>query len=707
MGLHQTDPLVVGGYRLQDRLGVGGMGTVFLARSIESGRMVAVKVVHQQFADDREFRIRFRQEVASARRVSGAFTAPVVDADPDAERPWMATQFVPGSTLGAAVRDGGPLGGPALRQLAVGLAEALRDIHRVGVVHRDLKPDNVLLTEEGPRVIDFGISRAADHETLTVTGRILGTPPFMSPEQLSAPHRVKRASDVFSLGAVLVYATTGHGPFDAPSHYMTAYNVVHEPAAVAELSGTVRELVQWCLAKDPADRPTPDELLEAFRAAPEDDWGARPPSPAAETAEPAGAPARGSRLLSRRGALVAGVIGLAGAGALGSWAGGAWTGGAWTGAGPSGSSGGSRGGPAGSRPRPAHEGSAGLQPAGWALWEAKLGPQDLGVTACHASGPVLLCTSSPGTGRVVAFDARTGERLWGNDFPTSIELLSLSAAGDVAYCLEADEADPGQGGHVTAFATATGARMWSTPPRTADPIAGGVYTGDAIITFTAKDSLSAWHPATGEQKWQEGGVRGVGSRLFASYGRLFRVSGLDTPGAHVLWEHSRQKGGALTSQDVGTLVPLTIGDGSVLLRRADGTICHSAWRAQATPTTLPSAMEYVESGGTYYGMAPDGTVTAADDVTGEARWTAEPWYLKEWTRSGRSPLRVADGRVHVPGTDGSVHCFAAGSGDLLWQSAARQDDSVNARREWPAIAIHGDLVFLLTGGTVVALRPRY
>ncbi|MER5758034.1 serine/threonine-protein kinase [Streptomyces sp. NPDC002082] len=698
MGLHQTDPLVVGGYRLQDRLGAGGMGTVFLARSIESGRMVAVKVVHQQFADDREFRIRFRQEVASARRVSGAFTAPVVDADPDAERPWMATQFVPGPTLGATVRAEGPLGGPALRQLAVGLAEALRDIHRVGVVHRDLKPDNVLLTEDGPRVIDFGISRAVDHETLTVTGRILGTPPYMSPEQLSAPHRVKQASDVFSLGAVLVYATTGHGPFDAPSHYMTAYNVVHEPAAVAELSGTVRELVQWCLAKDPVDRPTPDELLEAFRAAPEGDWGARPPSPAAE---PARAPARGGRLLSRRGALVAGVVGLAGAGALGSWARGAWTAG-----GPSGSSGGSRGGPTGAGPRPAHEGSAGLQPAGWAVWEQKLSPQDLGVTTCHAAGPVLLCTSSPGTGRIAAFDAGNGKRLWGNDFPTSIELLGLSAAGDVAYCLEADEADPGQGGHVAALNTATGARMWSTPPGTADPIAGGVYAGEAIVTFAAKGSLNAWHPATGEQKWQEDGVRGVGSRLFIAYGHLFRVSGLDTPGAHVLWEHSLQKGGAVWSQDFGASVPLAVGKSSVLLRRADGTICHSVFRALATPTTLPAAMEYVEAGGTYYGMAPDGTVTAADGITGEPRWTAESWYLKEWTRSGRSPLRVSAGRVHVPGTDGSVHCFAADSGDLLWQSAARQDDSASARREWPGIAIHGGLVHLLTGDTVVALRPR-
>ncbi len=258
-----------------DRLGAGGMGTVFLGQA-ESGRLVAIKVVHQQLADDYEFQIRFRQEVAAARRVSGAYTAPVVDADPDADRPWMATLYVPGRTLRAQVEELGPLSGAELRRLAVGLVEALRDMHQVGVIHRDLKPDNVLLTEDGPRVIDFGISRATDHHTLTVTGRILGTPPYMSPEQLSAPHRVQASSDVFSLGAVLAYATCGRGPFDAENHYLTAYQVIHEPPDIAQLSGSIREIVQWCLAKDPDERPRPADLLEAFRRAPESEWGARP-----------------------------------------------------------------------------------------------------------------------------------------------------------------------------------------------------------------------------------------------------------------------------------------------------------------------------------------------------------------------------------------------------------------------------------------------
>lgn len=271
MTLRDGDPRAIGGYVLIARLGSGGMGTVYSGRAA-SGRLVAVKLVHQQFADDPEFRTRFRQEVAAARRVSGAFTAAVVDADPDAERPWMATQLVPGRTLGARVKADGPLRGSALRVLALGLVEALRELHTTGVIHRDLKPDNVMLTDDGPRVIDFGISRAAGQQTLTSTGQILGTPPYMSPEQLSAPARVRASSDVFSLGSVLVFAATGRGPFDAESHYMTAYRVVSEAPDIAGLADSLRAVVGACLAKEAAARPGPDELLAVLAQIPAADW---------------------------------------------------------------------------------------------------------------------------------------------------------------------------------------------------------------------------------------------------------------------------------------------------------------------------------------------------------------------------------------------------------------------------------------------------
>lgn len=267
MSLRGGDPAEIGGYPLEARLGSGGMGTVYLARTA-SGRPVAIKLIHQQFAGDEEFRIRFRQEVAAARRVSGAFTAAVVDADPEAEYPWMATAYIEGHTLAQHIAKKGPLTGTDLRTLAIGLTEALRDIHRVGVVHRDLKPSNVVLSSEGPRVIDFGISRAADQQTLTMTGRVIGTPPFMSPEQLQAPRGVGPRSDVFSLGTLLVYAATGQGPFDADSPYMTAYQVVHEAPELDAVPAALRAVVEPCLSKDPDERPSADQLLERLRDLP-------------------------------------------------------------------------------------------------------------------------------------------------------------------------------------------------------------------------------------------------------------------------------------------------------------------------------------------------------------------------------------------------------------------------------------------------------
>jgi serine/threonine protein kinase len=278
MSLSPGDPESIGGYTLVDRLGSGGMGIVYLGRS-DSGRQVAVKLVHPAYALDEEFRTRFRQEVAAARRVSGAFTAPVVDADPDAPQPWMATLYVPGRTLADIVAQDGPLRGSALRVLALGLVEALRDIHRVGMVHRDLKPSNVLMAEDGPRVIDFGISYAVDNEALTMTGRLIGTPPFMSPEQFAAPREVTGASDVFSLGSLLVYAATGSRPFDGSSPYLTGYQVMYEPPALEGVAEPLLGIAERCLDKDPAARPDLGELRELLRALPDTDAPAASAAP--------------------------------------------------------------------------------------------------------------------------------------------------------------------------------------------------------------------------------------------------------------------------------------------------------------------------------------------------------------------------------------------------------------------------------------------
>ncbi|WP_079169656.1 serine/threonine-protein kinase [Streptomyces sp. CC77] len=253
-----------GRYRLGEVLGSGGMGVVRLAVS-GSGLRLAVKVVHREHAADPEFRARFRQEVSAARRVSGAFTAPVVDADPDADRPWMATLFIEGPTLSERVKRNGPLAAAELRRVGAGLAEALRDIHRVGVVHRDLKPSNVLLASDGPRVIDFGISRPADSDVRTETGKLIGSPPFMAPEQFQRPREVGPAADVFAMGAVLVHAATGRGPFDSNSPYIVAYQVVHNEPDLAGVPDELAPVLLRCLAKDPEERPTPEELMTALR----------------------------------------------------------------------------------------------------------------------------------------------------------------------------------------------------------------------------------------------------------------------------------------------------------------------------------------------------------------------------------------------------------------------------------------------------------
>lgn len=260
------EPTVVGPYRLLGRLGSGGMGRVYLGRST-GGRTVAVKIVHPHFALDEEFRARFRREVEAARRVGGAWTAPVLDADPEAPVPWVATGYAAGPSLAAAVADAGALPAHSVRVLGAGLAEALSAVHALGLVHRDVKPSNVLLTLDGPLLIDFGIARATDGTaSLTSTGVSVGSPGYMSPEQILGK-TVAGPADIFSLGALLVYAATGEPPFPGDSSASLLYKVVHEEPRLGSLEGELRQLVAECLAKDPAERPAPGDV--ARRLAPE------------------------------------------------------------------------------------------------------------------------------------------------------------------------------------------------------------------------------------------------------------------------------------------------------------------------------------------------------------------------------------------------------------------------------------------------------
>ncbi|WP_433547066.1 serine/threonine-protein kinase [Streptomyces sp. CA-294286] len=257
--LTQHDPRRIGPFEVLGRLGAGGMGLVYLARSA-SGRRVAIKTVRTELAEDQLFRVRFTREVEAARAVSGFYTAAVVDADPRAAVPWLATAYVPAPSLEEIVNECGPMPANAVRWLAAGIAEALQSIHGAGLVHRDLKPSNVLVVEDGPRVIDFGIASGVSNTRLTMTNVAVGTPAYMSPEQARDSRSVTGASDIFSLGSTLVFAATGHAPFHGANPVETVFMLLREGPDLDGLPDELRPLIESCMGMEAALRPSPADL---------------------------------------------------------------------------------------------------------------------------------------------------------------------------------------------------------------------------------------------------------------------------------------------------------------------------------------------------------------------------------------------------------------------------------------------------------------
>ncbi|MEC4019458.1 serine/threonine-protein kinase [Streptomyces sp. H27-D2] len=505
MALREDDPESVGGYRIESRIGTGGMGVVYLGRST-SGRAVAVKVVHLQYAGHPEFRARFRQEVAAARRVSGAFTAPVVDADPDAERPWMATAYVAGDTLAQRVTESGPLAWPQLRRLGVELAEALREIHRAEVVHRDLKPSNVLLLDPGVgepggngddgavRVIDFGISRAAQSDVRTQTGLVMGSPPFMAPEQFSTPREVGPAVDVFSLGALLVYAATGRSPFEAENAYLAAYQTVHNAPVLGGLPGQLRPLVLACLAKAPGDRPTPREVLETLARLP-DALPAAPrgterragaaatpvdacgPAPSAAAPPPASARRRWVRPVA------ASAVALSLATAV------------FLVTGTSDSDFGAAGPNAGSR----------SAPEGWKPWHTAFANNPVdgpSMTSCTPDAQGVFCSSDRTA--LLRLDSATGRTSWKKPMRRSKQSNGISVTSPVVGrgLVYGYSADGSQG--VDAFGAADGRRRWhfKGPVSEFSYLSGVLLVHEGELGPTDTVTYSALNPKTGKRLWR-------------------------------------------------------------------------------------------------------------------------------------------------------------------------------------------------------------
>ncbi|WP_052397281.1 serine/threonine-protein kinase [Streptomyces sp. NRRL F-5123] len=260
MRLRREDPRVVGAFRLHRRLGAGGMGVVYLGAD-KRGQRVALKVIRPELAEDQEFRSRFAREVSAARRIRGGCTARLVAADLEAERPWFATQYVPGPSLHDKVAEQGVLSAAETASMGAALAEGLVAVHEAGVVHRDLKPSNILLSPKGPRIIDFGIAWATGASTLTHVGTAVGSPGFLAPEQVRGLP-VTPATDVFAFGATLVYAATADSPFGQGSSEVMLYRVVHEEPDLGAVPDALAPLVYACLAKDPEERPSTVQLSE-------------------------------------------------------------------------------------------------------------------------------------------------------------------------------------------------------------------------------------------------------------------------------------------------------------------------------------------------------------------------------------------------------------------------------------------------------------
>ncbi|MGW1223304.1 serine/threonine-protein kinase [Streptomyces californicus] len=675
-------PQYAGAYRLEALLGSGGMGVVHLARSA-SGMQLAVKVVHAPYAADPEFRARFRQEVAAARRVSGAFTAPVVDADPEAGRPWMATLYVPGPTLAEQVKRNGPLSPAALRRLTAGLAEALRDIHRAGVIHRDLKPSNVLLTDGGPKVIDFGISRPYDSDLRTETGKLIGSPPYMAPEQFQRPREVGPPVDVFALGAVIVHAATGRGPFDSDSPYIVAYQVVHDQPDLGGVPEELAPLVARCLAKDPAERPTPDEVMEALlppsyeadafvpaqrrRPAVAAVVGAGAPDGEREGAEEdthvRAAPEAGRRRLPRTRLVVAAALLLlvagAGAGAYAVWGGGGG-GGADVG-----------------RTGPGTEGRAGAGKAGGAVapWRTALRAGGGGGTpVCASAGArgALYC-SVAGTG-TVRIDPADGRVLWSAPSASSREVRAPVVSGPVVLSAGPDgrlrALDPVKG---------TAVRETALPARP-----GAAFpAGDALLTVAENGTVTALDGASGATRWKKplvGHVRPDFALYDPDSGLAYAFEHTPSGTATLVTAVDAASGRAAWQRQVdGVLTPVaTAGAGELVLTAMDEN-SDTAELVRYAPATgasariaLPFALDGPQvamAGEVAYLLARGGSLLAVD--TGAAGAKAELWRLETGVGRASAPVLGEGGRLYFSAADGRLLAVDTKRGALVGQTRAR------------------------------------
>ncbi|MCX5095013.1 PQQ-binding-like beta-propeller repeat protein [Streptomyces sp. NBC_00365] len=692
--LEAGDPEQVGRYRIVARLGAGGMGRVYLGRS-PGGRAVAVKVVRAELAEDGDFRRRFAREVAAARRVNGVFTAGVVDADPEGAPAWLATAYVPGVPLGDAVAAHGPWPEGPVLALGAGLAEALEAIHAADVVHRDLKPSNILLAADGPRVIDFGISVAGEASALTRTGMVVGTPGFMSPEQLTGKP-VGPAGDVFSLGAVLAFTATGAGPFGTGSAHALSFRVVYEEPDLRQIPPALRAVVARCLAKEPDQRPTVAALLHQLAEAAggeqpvahtptQPGWlpepvaasvhartvtaprrqapppalpeTSEPPPPdpvpgergAGPSASPAPTPLReqdgfvrpppAERLPPRSPANAVGrPSGITRRRALLGLGGATVAGLGYVGW---------KSSDGGSSTREPDSAPTLTAPSGEQRWKFYA---SRGVYSSPAVTAGTVCVNVYGD--LHAVDTATGKRRW-RSHTGSVAGLSPAAAGGVVYISGAD-------GTLHAVDAATGKRRWTFP--TGDPVytvaavaAGVVYIGSVHGTLHAVDA------ATGKRRWTfPAGLPNYSSPAVAEGvvyvggdGALYAV---DTVTGKQRWKFPIGKEGFSSPAVADGMVYAGSPDGN--LYAVDTATGRQRWKFPTGGKVY--SWSAVADGAVYLG-SEDGALYAVETSTGEQRWK-----FPIHDRGVTSPT-VADGLVYVGSAGGDVYAVDTATGRQRWK----------------------------------------
>ncbi|CAL9644738.1 protein kinase domain-containing protein [Streptomyces sp. enrichment culture] len=663
--LRATDPEQVGPYRLVARLGSGGMGSVYLGRS-PTGRTAAVKVVRPDLAEESGFQRRFVREVTAARRVNGAFTAGVVDADPSGVPPWLATEFVQGTALGAAVEAHGPWPVRHVLRLGAGLAEALTQIHAAGVVHRDLKPSNILLASNGPRVIDFGISAVSEATALTQTGTIVGTPGYMSPEQITGTG-TGPATDVFALGAVLVYAATGNGPFGTGASHAVAYRTVHEPPALEGVPAALRDVVESCLDKDPGRRPAVDRLMaDVLSRAAGGGGAARQFAPDADWL-----PTSVARMLPQTGSTLPfpfpGPAGPAGA-----------AGTAGPGPGPAGAA-----GTAGPGPGPGPAGSAGTAgpgPAGRVLPQQ---PTTAGAAAPAGPGAAGTTQASPPAGRATGLARRRA--LFG--LAGAAAVAGLGAGGWLSGLGRAYAGGgPAAGG--SASSHRPGTLRWKSyavadaDDEAADDGTANLTVVQGLLHVAGRTALYALSTANGTKKWTYApgnkwewlnpAVVAAGETLYLGVDGT--VHAVRAATGDKLWVQSTAGDRAHPTVRGEALYTVSVdaeGRGyrpRTWLYAASAKTGTERWSQERDQDQTPVALV---DGGLYTGLG--GVLCALRPDTGGTRW--------RFDTGGRSLYAptVGNGTVYVSGlgpsmTEGAVYAVSAATGKKLWEF--RENDAV-------------------------------